>query len=302
MPDRTPQPHRSSRAAPPGEGRIVLAATPIGNLQDASDRLRSLLAEADLIAAEDTRTARRLCDQLGVHPRGRFVAHHEHNEQASAAGLLEQVRHGAQIVVVSDAGMPVVSDPGHRLVQAAAAQGLTVTCAPGPSAVTTAIALSGLPTDRFAFDGFLPRRSAERRRAFEAIRAEPRTVAFFESPRRVAASLTELAEALGEDRPVCLVRELTKLHEEIVRGDAGSLLAWAREREAGEGIRGEIVLVVGPATAQADEPAGEEQLVAEVEQLTASGTRMKEAVATVAAAHGARARELYDAVLRSRRG
>ena len=149
---------------PSPTGRIVLAATPIGNLGDASARLRELLAEADVIAAEDTRTARRLCAGLGVTPTGRVVAHHEHNEAASTQGLLDQVRGGATVAVVSDAGMPTVSDPGYRLVAAAVSAGLPVTCAPGPSAVTTALALSGLPTDRFAFDGFVPRKDGERRR------------------------------------------------------------------------------------------------------------------------------------------
>ena len=161
------------------EGRIVLAATPIGNLGDASARLRELLAEADVIAAEDTRTARRLCAGLGVTPAGRVVAHHEHNEAASTQGLLDQVRGGATVAVVSDAGMPTVSDPGYRLVAAAVSAGLPVTCAPGPSAVTTALALSGLPTDRFAFDGFVPRKVGERRRWLTSLLTEARTVVAF---------------------------------------------------------------------------------------------------------------------------
>ena len=161
-------------------GRIVLAATPIGHLGDATGRLRELLATADVIAAEDTRNTRRLCQGLGVTPAGRMVAHHEHNEAASAQGLLDQVRAGATVVMVSDAGMPAVSDPGHRLVAAAVEAGLPVTCAPGASAVTTALALSGLPTARFAFDGFLPRKDGERRRRLEEIRTEARTVVYFE--------------------------------------------------------------------------------------------------------------------------
>lgn len=283
-------------------GRIVLAATPLGNLGDATARLKELLATADVIAAEDTRNTRRLCQALGVTPAGRMVAHHEHNEAASAQGLLEQVRAGATVVMVSDAGMPAVSDPGHRMVAAAVEAGLPVTCAPGASAVTTALALSGLPSDRFAFDGFLPRKDGERRRRLEEIRTEARTVVYFESPQRTASALAAVAEVLGEARPACVARELTKLHEEVVRGTAGELAAWAAEREAGEGIRGEVVLLVGPARAEDAVPTSDADVVAEVAALTASGTRLKEAVATVAAAHGLRSRELYQTVLDARRG
>ena len=283
-------------------GRIVLAATPLGNLGDATARLKELLATADVIAAEDTRNTRRLCQALGVTPAGRMVAHHEHNEAASAQGLLEQVRAGATVVMVSDAGMPAVSDPGHRLVAAAVEAGLPVTCAPGASAVTTALALSGLPSDRFAFDGFLPRKDGERRRRLQEIRTEARTVVYFESPQRTASALAAVADVLGEARPACVARELTKLHEEVVRGTAGELAAWAAEREAGEGIRGEVVLLVGPARAEDAVPTSDADVVAEVAALTASGTRLKEAVATVAAAHGLRSRELYQTVLDARRG
>ena len=282
-------------------GRIVLAATPIGHLGDATGRLRELLATADVIAAEDTRNTRRLCQGLGITPTGRMVAHHEHNEAASAQGLLDQVRAGATVVMVSDAGMPAVSDPGHRLVAAAVEAGLPVTCAPGASAVTTALALSGLPTARFAFDGFLPRKDGERRRRLEEIRTEARTVVYFESPQRTAAAIAAVAEVLGEGRPACVARELTKLHEEVVRGTAGELAAWAAEREAGEGIRGEVVLLVGPARAADAAPTSDADVVAEVAALTESGTRLKEAVATVAAAHGLRSRELYQTVLDARR-
>lgn len=295
-------PSELGRPAHPS-GRIVLAATPIGNLGDASARLRELLAEADVIAAEDTRTARHLCQALGVSATGRFLAHHEHNEEASARGLLEQVRAGATVAVVSDAGMPTVSDPGYRLVAAAVAEGLDVTCAPGPSAVTTALALSGMPTDRFAFDGFLPRKDGDRRRRFEEIRTDPRTVVYFESPQRLTDALAVLAETLGAQRPVCVARELTKLHEEVVRGTAEEVLAWARERAAGEGIRGEIVIVVGPAApTEGAGGATEADAVAEVGVLVDSGTRLKEAVAAVASAHGLRSRDLYQAVLAARAG
>lgn len=287
---------------PAASGRIVLAATPLGNLGDATGRLRELLATADVIAAEDTRNTRRLCQGLGITPAGRLMAHHEHNEAASAAGLLERVRAGETVVMVSDAGMPTVSDPGFRLVEAAVAAGLPVTCAPGASAVTTALALSGLPSDRFAFDGFLPRKDGERRRRIEEIRTDPRTVVYFESPQRTASALAAIAEVLGGARPVCVARELTKLHEEVVRGTADELVAWAVEREAGEGIRGEVAIVVGPAAPDAGAGADEADVLAEVAALTDSGTRLKEAVAAVAAAHGLRSRELYQAVLDARRG
>lgn len=283
-----------------GSGQLILAGTPIGNLGDATDRLREVLATADVVAAEDTRMARQLCRRLGVTPGGRLVAHHEHNEAASAQGLLALVRQGKTVAVVTDAGMPTVSDPGHRLVAAAAAEGLAVTCAPGASAVTTALALSGLPTDRFAFDGFVPRKAGERRRAFERIRSEQRTVVFFESPQRITAALESLVEVLGEGRPACVARELTKLHEEVVRGTAGELVAWARDREDSEGIRGEIVLVVGPG-GQA-EATSLEDLVDVVEDKVADGERLKQAAAEVAAAHGMRKNELYDAVLAARKG
>ena len=285
---------------PSPTGRIVLAATPIGNLGDASARLRELLAEADVIAAEDTRTARRLCAGLGVTPTGRVVAHHEHNEAASTQGLLDQVRGGATVAVVSDAGMPTVSDPGYRLVAAAVSAGLPVTCAPGPSAVTTALALSGLPTDRFAFDGFVPRKDGERRRWLTSLLTEARTVVAFESPQRLADALAVVVEVLGAERPVCVARELTKLHEEVVRGTAAEVHAWAAERHAGEGIRGEIVLVVGPPAPGAEGESSEADAVAEVAVLVESGTRLKEAVAAVAGAHGMRSRELYQAVLAAR--
>ena len=196
--------------------------------------------------------------------------------------------------------MPTVSDPGHRLVAAAVSAGLPVTCAPGPSAVTTALALSGLPTDRFAFDGFVPRKDGERRRWLTSLLTEARTVVAFESPQRLADALAVVVEVLGAERPVCVARELTKLHEEVVRGTAAEVHAWAAERHAGEGIRGEIVLVIGPPAPGAEGEASEADAVAEVAVLVESGTRLKEAVAAVAGAHGMRSRELYQAVLAAR--
>ncbi|WP_413543015.1 16S rRNA (cytidine(1402)-2'-O)-methyltransferase [Citricoccus nitrophenolicus] len=275
-------------------GQIVLAATPIGNLSDASQRLKDLLATADIVAAEDTRRAHHLAHGLGVKITGQVVSHHEHNERESTEELLAAARGGAVVAVVTDAGMPLVSDPGYRLVSTAAAEGVGVTCAPGPSAVTTALALSGLPTDRFAFEGFLPRKEGERQKLLTELARDGRTLVFFESPRRLEASLASLREAFGADRPACVARELTKLHEEVARGSLEELEAWAGSKE----IRGEIVIVTGGATAAPDtDTAGQ---VADVEVLVSSGTRLKEAVNTVAAARGVPKRELYEAVLASR--
>ncbi|WP_313820956.1 16S rRNA (cytidine(1402)-2'-O)-methyltransferase [Citricoccus sp.] len=275
-------------------GQIVLAATPIGNLADASQRLKDLLATADIVAAEDTRRAHHLAQGLGVRITGKVVSHHEHNELESTPELLAAARGGAVVAVVTDAGMPLVSDPGYRLVSTAAAEGVDVTCAPGPSAVTTALALSGLPTDRFAFEGFLPRKEGERVRLLTELARDDRTLVFFESPHRLAASLASLRDAFGADRPACVARELSKLHEEVARGSLAHLVQWANSKE----IRGEIVIVTAGTVAEPDtDTAGQ---VADVEVLVASGTRLKEAVNTVAAARGVPKRGLYEAVLAAR--
>ena len=299
-PDADPQPlstaddgeaHRPRRA---GGGAVVLAATPIGNLGDASRRLVEHLEEADVVAAEDTRRLQRLASGLGVRPRGRVVSYHEHNEATKTQELLEDVRAGRTVLLVTDAGMPAVSDPGYRLVEAAVAEGLTVTAVPGPSAVLTALALSGLPTDRFCFEGFLPRKAGERAQRLAELRAERRTMVFFEAPHRLAAMLGALAEAFGAERRVAVCRELTKTYEEVLRGGAGELAAWAGANE----VRGEIAVVA--AGAPEAEPARTEDLVASVESLVAAGTRLKEAVALVAEEAGASKRELYAAVLAAR--
>lgn len=281
---------------PDGGGQIVLAATPLGNLADATDRLKSLLATADIVAAEDTRRAHHLAQGLGVKIAGKVVSHHEHNERDSTHDLLEAARSGNLVVVVTDAGMPLVSDPGYRVVSAAAEAGIPVTCAPGASAVTTALALSGLPTDRFAFEGFLPRKDGERARLLGELARENRTLVFFESPRRLASSLTALREAFGAERRACVARELTKLYEEVRRGTLEELCAWAEASE----VRGEIVIVTEGHTAARDTDVDGQ--VQDVEVLVASGTRLKDAVATVAAARGANKKELYAAVLEARRG
>lgn len=269
-------------------GMILLAATPIGNLGDASTRLRDTLAQATVIAAEDTRHTVQLMRLLGIESRPELVALHDHNEHERAAQLVERARH-EDIVLVSDAGMPTVSDPGYRVVQLAAEAGVEVSAIPGPSAVITALAVAGLPTDRFAFEGFLPRKPGERTRLLTELATERRTLVFFESPGRLAASLTALADTFGADRKAAVCRELTKLHEEVKRGGLGELAAWA----AG-GVRGEIVVVVGGAPAAATSP---EAALAEVLARVADGERLKDATRDVAQASGLAARELYSAAL-----
>lgn len=271
---------------------MVLAATPIGNAADASDRLKDLLATADVIAAEDTRRLTDLCRRLGVTYTGRLVSHHEHNEAARAEDLLDVVRSGGTVLVVSDAGMPTVSDPGFALVRAAVAAGLPVTCAPGPSAVLAALALSGLPTDRFCFEGFLPRRPGERARALAALATEPRTLVLFEAPHRVADAVGALADAFGADRPAALCRELTKTHEEVVRGTLADLVERARSE-----IRGEVVLVVGGAPARRVPVA---DLVPEVLARADAGERLRDVVGELAAGAGVPKRELYEAATKAR--
>jgi 16S rRNA (cytidine1402-2'-O)-methyltransferase len=258
---------------------IVLAATPIGNLGDASRRLVEALSNAEVVAAEDTRTAIHLMRALGVENRPRLIALHEHNEREKAAELVE----------LTDAGMPAISDPGFPLVEAAAAAGVTVTAIPGPSAVLTALAVSGLPTDRFSFEGFLPRKQGDRLRVLGSLADERRTMVFFESPHRLADSLGDVVTALGADRRVVVCRELTKLHEEVRRGSASELASWAAE-----GVRGEICVVVeGAPEREFDLAAG----LAQVQALVADGTRLKEASTDVAAATGLSRRDLYQAAL-----
>ncbi|WP_369401307.1 16S rRNA (cytidine(1402)-2'-O)-methyltransferase [Demequina soli] len=274
-------------------GRIVLAATPIGNVGDASDRLREALATADVVAAEDTRRLRDLAGRLGIRIAGDTVAHHDHNEGDSAAALVERAAAGDTVVVVSDAGMPAVSDPGFRVVEAAAAAGVDVTVLPGPSAALAALALSGLPTDRFAFEGFLPRKGGERAARLASLATEDRTLVFFEAPHRLAATLTAMAEAWGGERRAAVSREITKTYEETRRGTLAELAGWAVAEEP----RGEIVVTVAGRPAEAP---GVPALVAEVLARVAAGERAKAAVNDVAATAGVPSRELYAAVLAAR--
>ena len=267
---------------------IILAATPIGNLGDASRRLVEALENATVVAAEDTRTTVRLLAGLRIENRPRLIALHDHNER-DRAGELVAIAQTEDVLVLSDAGMPTVSDPGFHLVEAAALAGVTVTALPGPSAVITALAVAGLPTDRFSFEGFLPRKQGDRLRVLGALADERRTMVFFESPHRLGDSLGDVVTALGADRRVVVCRELTKLHEEVRRGSASELASWAAE-----GVRGEICVVVeGAPEREFDLAAG----LAQVQALVADGARLKEASTDVAAATGLSRRDLYQAAL-----
>jgi 16S rRNA (cytidine1402-2'-O)-methyltransferase len=280
-------------------GTLIVAATPLGQPADASPRLADALATAQLIAAEDTRRVLRLARMLEVRVTGRLVSYYNGVDVGKAAELLAALEAGTDILLIADAGMPGVSDPGYRLVGAAAQAGIAVTVLPGPSAVTAALAVSGLPTDRFCFEGFPPRSAGARQRRFTELAAEPRTMVFFESRRRVAATLGELAAAFGAGRQAVACRELTKAHEEIARGTLGELAAWAER-----GVLGEITLVVAGAPARGrrspDEPgwvASVAAAVAEVSAREAAGTPRKLAIAAVAAESGLPKREVYNAVV-----
>lgn len=283
--------HLDAALSAPLPTGVVLAATPLGNVGDATPRLCRLLAEADVIAAEDTRRTRALAQALGVEITGRVVSNFDHNEEQRVETLLAAARSGT-VAVVTDAGMPVVSDPGLRLVNAALEAGVPVSCAPGPSAVPTALALSGLEVGRFIFDGFAPRRDGARRTWLESLRGEKRAVCFFESPHRVAETLALAAEVLGERRRVAVCRELTKTYEEVRRGTLGEVARWAAE-----GVRGEVTVVLDAA---AEEERDAASLVPEVLARVAQGERLKAVCKEIAAASGVRARELYDAALAAR--
>ncbi|NNG37710.1 16S rRNA (cytidine(1402)-2'-O)-methyltransferase [Flexivirga sp. ID2601S] len=273
-------------------GVLVLAATPIGDPQDAAPRLATELAGADVIAAEDTRRLRRLLDDLEVTPRGSITSYHEHNEQSRTPELLDRLRSGDRVVLVTDAGMPSVSDPGYRLVTAAVAAGLRVTCVPGPSAVLMALAVSGLPVDRFCFEGFLPRKTGERARRLGGLADEKRTMVFFEAPHRLAETLSAMAEAFGSDRAAAVCRELTKTYEEVRRGGLAELADWAVE-----GARGEITVVVAGAPAVSSTV---EEVLPAIQQRVAAGERLKTVCAEIAAETGLSKKQLYDAALAAR--
>ena len=274
-------------------GRLLIGATPLGQPSDASARLISALGSADVIAAEDTRRIRTLAQALDVRPEGRVVSLYDANEASRVPGLVDDIKGGATVLLVSDAGMPLISDPGYRLVTACVEAQVPMSCLPGPSAVTTALAVAGLPSERFCFEGFAPRKHAARLAWLKSLAAEPRTCVFFESPRRLADTLKDAVDALGADRRAVVCRELTKTHEEIIRGTLAELSEWA-----GDGVLGEITVVLDGATPQTDLPT----LVAEVQALIGGGMRVKDACAHVVNANpgSPSRRELYDAVLRAR--
>lgn len=268
---------------------IMLAATPIGEVTDASPRFVAALGEADIIAAEDTRRLIALAKRLGVHIYARILSLHDHNETGRAQGLVDLAARGSRVLLVSDAGMPTVSDPGFRVVRAAVEGGVPVSALPGPSAPITALAVSGLPSDRFSFEGFLPRKEGEARAYLADLATDPHTLIFFESPKRLHETLMRMAQAFGGSRQAVVCRELTKIHEEILRGDLDSLV----EQTMGE-VLGEITIVV----AGAQDWGSADDHVDAVLALAAEGMRLKDAASEVAEATGLRKNELYKAALR----
>ncbi|MER5226639.1 16S rRNA (cytidine(1402)-2'-O)-methyltransferase [Streptomyces flaveus] len=273
-------------------GTLVLAGTPIGDVADAPPRLAQELTAADVIAAEDTRRLRRLTQAMGVQPAGRVVSYFEGNESARTPELVEALAGGARVLLVTDAGMPSVSDPGYRLVAAAVEKDIRVTAVPGPSAVLTALALSGLPVDRFCFEGFPPRKTGERLSRLREVAGERRTLVYFESPHRLDDTLAAMAEVFGAGRRAAVCRELTKTYEEVKRGPLGELAAWAAE-----GVRGEITVVVEGAPEKGAEEVDDAELVRRVRVREEAGERRKEAIAAVAAEAGRPKREVFDAVV-----
>jgi 16S rRNA (cytidine1402-2'-O)-methyltransferase len=284
---------RDSDQSAGSAGVLTVAAAPIGQPADASARLGPALAAASVIAAEDTRRLRRLAAALGVRPAGRVVSYYDDVEARRVPGLLAELQAGRDVLLVTDAGVPVVSDPGYRLIAAAAQAGIRVTVLPGPSAVTTALVISGLPADRFVFEGFPPRRAGDRARRFAELATERRTLVFFESPRRVGETLAELANEFGADRQVAVCRELTKTHEEVLRGTLAELAG-----QLADGTLGEVTLVVAGAPVAAA-PMALADAVAEVHAQVLAGTTTRDAVARVAAQTGLRKRDLYNAAARA---
>lgn len=270
-------------------GRVVLAATPIGNTGDASARLVELLKTADIVAAEDTRRLYDLANRLEVRVQGRVVAYHDHNEHLKADGILDEVERGATVLLVSDAGMPTINDPGLTMVRRAIDRGVPVTCAPGPSAVLDALALSGLPTDRFCYEGFVPRKHSERLQRFRALLGEQRTIVFYETPHRIAEAMEDLVAVFPEDRPMALARELTKDYEEVRRASVAQI----RDSVVEDPPRGELVLVIQGASEEEVRSGLGATAVLSIEDLAAvamsksesEGVRIKDAIAEVIAQH-----------------
>lgn len=276
-----------------GGGQLILAATPLGNILDASLRLKQTLEQADLIAAEDTRRARRLFADLELHVKAPIISLFEDNEIERIPEIIEKLKNGAKVVVISDAGTPAISDPGYRLVNAAIDEKILITVIPGPSAVLSALVLSGLPTDRFIFEGFIAKKGKERTEFLNNLVNENKTTILFESPRRTLQTLKDIQEIIGDDRKAAVVREISKTYEEVVRGTIKELVNWAIETE----VLGEITLVIAGLETTARKQV-DEQAVKRVRQLVDAGSSFKDAVQEVSTQQGLSRRELYEASLR----
>lgn len=274
-------------------GQLILAATPLGNILDASPRLKETLEQADLIAAEDTRRAKRLFADLNLEIKAPVISLFEENEIEKIPDIIEKLKNGLKVVVISDAGTPAISDPGYRLVTKAIEENISITVIPGPSAVLSALVLSGLPTDRFSFEGFIARKGKERSEILNNLNTQSRTMVIFESPRRTLQTLQDIQEIVGDDRKAAVVREISKTYEEVIRGSLKELVAWANSKE----VLGEITLVIA-GVENTGKKEVDEQAIAEVKQLIATGSSFKDAVQEVSTQRGLSRRELYEASLR----
>jgi 16S rRNA (cytidine1402-2'-O)-methyltransferase len=274
-------------------GQLILAATPLGNILDASPRLKETLEQADLIAAEDTRRAKRLFADLNLEIKAPVISLFEENEIEKIPDIIEKLKNGLKVVVISDAGTPAISDPGYRLVTKAIEENISITVIPGPSAVLSALVLSGLPTDRFSFEGFIARKGKERTEILNNLNTQTRTMVIFESPRRTLQTLQDIQEIVGDDRKAAVVREISKTYEEVIRGSLKELVAWANSKE----VLGEITLVIA-GVENTGKKEVDDQAIAEVKQLIAAGSSFKDAVQEVSTQRGLSRRELYEASLR----
>jgi 16S rRNA (cytidine1402-2'-O)-methyltransferase len=274
-------------------GQLILAATPLGNILDASPRLKETLEQADLIAAEDTRRAKRLFADLNLEIKAPVISLFEENEIEKIPDIIEKLKSGLKVVVISDAGTPAISDPGYRLVTKAIEENISITVIPGPSAVLSALVLSGLPTDRFSFEGFIARKGKERTEILNNLNTQSRTMVIFESPRRTSQTLQDIQEIVGDDRKAAVVREISKTYEEVIRGSLKELVAWANSKE----VLGEITLVIA-GVENTGKKEVDDEAIAEVKQLIAAGSSFKDAVQEVSTQRGLSRRELYEASLR----
>ncbi len=274
-------------------GQLILAATPLGNILDASPRLKETLEQADLIAAEDTRRAKRLFADLNLEIKAPVISLFEENEIEKIPDIIEKLKNGLKVVVISDAGTPAISDPGYRLVTKAIEENISITVIPGPSAVLSALVLSGLPTDRFSFEGFIARKGKERTEILNNLNIQSRTMVIFESPRRTLQTLQDIQEIVGDDRKAAVVREISKTYEEVIRGSLKELVAWANSKE----VLGEITLVIA-GVENTGKKEVDDEAIAEVKQLIAAGSSFKDAVQEVSTQRGLSRRELYEASLR----